>query len=131
MQADTLKASFNGIDDLKAALDERAIAAITGPQGGFNCTFDTFCPISNYSRNELPGRKHRIFHPGHRPNEFFRSWWNIIPRGRNQDGGITNQTRDNQYYRMDTTIAPFKPPLFISPSKQKTKKTKNDCNERS
>ena len=73
MQADTLKASFNGIDDLKAALDERAILAITGPQGGFNCSFDTFCSISNDSRKELPGRKHHIFNPGHHPNEFFRS----------------------------------------------------------
>ncbi|MDB6038863.1 MAG: hypothetical protein JWM99_2704, partial [Verrucomicrobiales bacterium] len=45
-----LKSSFNEIRDLKTALDEHAIVAITDPQGKITYVNDKFCGISKYSR---------------------------------------------------------------------------------
>ena len=43
-----LKSSLREIHDLKAALDEHAIVAITAPQGKITYANDKFCAVSKY-----------------------------------------------------------------------------------
>ena len=102
-----LRASQREIGDLKAALDEHAIVAITDPQGRITYVNDKFCAISRYSRDELLGQDHRIINSGYHPKEFFGDLWSTIGPGpclarRNPEPG-----QGRSFYWVDTTIVPF------------------------
>jgi PAS domain S-box-containing protein len=104
---EALRGSLRKMADLKAALDESAVVAITDQHGKITYVNDKFCEISKDYMEELVGQDHRILNSGYHTREFFEDLWSTITRGEVWRGEIKNQAQDGSTYWVETTIVPF------------------------
>ncbi len=90
----------------KQALNEHSIASITDIKGIIIYVNDKFCEISQYRRDELIGKNHRIVRSNLYDKTFFKDMWKVIANGKKWQGQICNQAKDGSNYWMEATLIP-------------------------
>lgn len=102
-----LQATLRELEFQKLAVEKAAIVAVTDQQGVITYVNDKFCEISQYSRQELLGKTHRLVKSDYHPPAFFEAMWATISSGKIWQGEIKNRTKYGFDYWVDTTIVPF------------------------
>ena len=89
-------------------LNKAAIVSETDADGNIIFVNDFFCAISEYSREELIGKNHRILKSGKQPDGLFKGMWKAVSSGLTWQGEILNVSKTGKLYWVETTIMPFK-----------------------
>jgi PAS domain S-box-containing protein len=93
--------------NLRRALDESSMVAITDKNGLIKYVNKQFCETTEYSSDELIGKNHDLIRSGYHSIEFYDNLWNIINSGKVWHGEVKNISKTGKIFWCDLIIVPF------------------------
>ena len=107
MSAYIYKAQYN--DETTSYLnliDENTLMSKTDIRGNIKEVSQQLCTLSQYTKEELLGKNHRILRHPDTPSEIFKDLWGTISQGRVWKGELKNKKKDGSYYWIQSLITP-------------------------
>lgn len=92
---------------LLEVLKTQFIITITDLKGNITDLNQAFCDISQYSRQELIGKNHRVVNSNTHPTDFFTDLWKSLHNKTSWKGEICNRAKDGSLYWVDSVITPL------------------------
>lgn len=103
-----LEAYLSQLKLQKVALDKSALVSITDYDGHILYVNEKFTEVSQYSEEEVLGKKHGFLNSGRHEPEFFKEIKYTIKGGEIWQGEICNKAKDGAIFWVETSIVPFK-----------------------
>ena len=100
--------SLQSVKNYKEALDQSSYVLVTGLDGIVIDVNDSWCQLTEYSREELIGANSTITKSDYHSEAFFEELWNTIRSGKIWKGEIKDISKNGNYFWVDTTIVPMK-----------------------
>ena len=97
----------NLLKQYKNAVDIGSLVSKTDTQGIITYVNDTFCEISQYTKEELIGKSHNMVRSPDTKKHIFKDMWSKIQKRENWHGIIKNRAKDGSSYFVDSTVMPI------------------------
>ena len=94
------------LDARIAALNTSTIMSESDLYGNILFINDKFCEVSQFNRDELIGKPHKIVRHPDMPSEVFKLMWKTIKAGKVFRGIVKNRKKDGSHYWVDAVISP-------------------------
>lgn len=88
-------------------LDEHAMVCITDTKGVIQDVNDSFCNVSQYTKQELVGKRSAILNAGIQDQEHYKLMWRMLSVGRVWQGEFCNRKKHGDLYWVKATIVPI------------------------
>ena len=89
-------------------IEEHVMLSRTDKFGRITQVSDSFCEVSEYTRDELIGKPHNVVRSPDVPREVFKDMWDTIQAGEIWEGKIKNRKKNNGFFIAHTTVMPVK-----------------------
>ena len=87
-------------------IDKSVLISKTDLDGNITEVSEQLCNLSQYSKESLIGKTHRVFKHKDMGDDIFVDMWNIITKGESWHGEMKNRKKDGSFYWIDSTITP-------------------------
>ena len=95
------------LNQYKKAVDASAIFSKTNHKGVITYINEEFVKTSQYSKEELIGKRHNIIRHPDMPDSIFKDLWKTITAKKIWKGQIKNRAKDGSAYYVSSTIVPI------------------------
>ncbi len=102
-----LKENTTLLEEYRDVVDQSSLVSKTDIKGNITYVNDTFCRVSQYSREELIGQNHNLIRDPNMSKFIFKKLWKKITKGKIWRGIISNIAKDGSFYYVAATIMPI------------------------
>lgn len=104
---DEQKKANQRFENIRNAINQHTLVSITDLNGVIIDVNDIFCKTTQYSREEIIGKTHKLINSGYHSDDYFAKMWQVLQTGKVWKGEISNRRKDGSICWMLSTIVPF------------------------